>query len=106
MIGRRPVKATGLTGYPASDDEVRSLADKLWGKGKITEGRTGDAYLTDSVVRPDFTWSGDAKPQSIGYIHRRTAAEDIYFVNNREPVRRPADATSAPSERAWNCGTP
>ena len=34
IIGRRPVKATGLTGYPASDEEVRSLADKLWGKGK------------------------------------------------------------------------
>jgi hypothetical protein len=93
IIGRRPVKATGLTGHPASDDELRTIADRLWGTGKITEGTSGDAFLTNIDVSPDFTWSGDAKPQSIGYIHRRTADADIYFVNNREPVAVRLDAT-------------
>ena len=40
VVGQKPTKATGLKNYPASDLEVKRIADKLWGKcdGKtITE---------------------------------------------------------------------
>ena len=86
VIGPRPVRATGLTDYPQSDAEVRNLAEELWGAGKIVAAKSAGASLLATGLKPDFAWTGDAKPTTIGFIHRRTAAEDIYFVNNREPV--------------------
>ena len=86
IIGPRPVRATGLEGYPQSDEEVRRLADELWGTGKVVSASSGDEFLSQSGIGRDFVWSGDAKTGTIGFIHRRSASEDIYFVNNREPV--------------------
>jgi hypothetical protein len=86
IIGPRPVRATGLSGYPQSDAEVRKLAAELWGGGRIVAAKPAAEVLQAKGVGPDFAWTGDAKPATIGYIHRRTADADIYFVNNREPV--------------------
>jgi hypothetical protein len=86
ISGPKPVRATGLSGYPQSDEEVRKLAAEMWGAGKVTAAKPGDEILTAAGLGQDFAWTGDAKPDTIGYIHRRTESEDIYFVNNREPV--------------------
>lgn len=86
VAGPKPVRATGLTGYPESDAEVRRLADEMWGGGKVTAAKSGDEILTAAGLKQDFTWTGAAKTGSIGFIHRRTESADIYFVNNREPA--------------------
>lgn len=86
ITGPKPVRATGLTGWPASDKEVAKLADELWGGGKVAAKTPADELLTAKGVGPDFTWTGDAKPGTIGFIHRSTGPEEFYFVNNREPV--------------------
>jgi hypothetical protein len=31
VVGRKPVRAPGLAGFPACDDEVKALAEKIWG---------------------------------------------------------------------------
>jgi hypothetical protein len=45
VVGNPPKKSPSLSGYPGCDDEVRQLADALWGGGetpeKIVERRTG-----------------------------------------------------------------
>ena len=86
VVGPKPAHATGLAGFPETDEEVRRIADEMWDGGKAVVAKSGDDFLQSNGLRHDFTWTGDAKPESIGFIHRRTESEEIYFVNNREPV--------------------
>jgi hypothetical protein len=106
VVGLPPTQSPSLSGYPACDNEVRTLAGKLWGndnppetlaeisfgKGRIIWGQelTTQAdglyphydltakILSDSV-HPDFV-SGSG---SIRYMHRALTEVDVYFVSNR-----------------------
>ncbi|MCL5280799.1 MAG: hypothetical protein M1376_12935, partial [Planctomycetes bacterium] len=88
VLGPRPTKSPSLSDYPRCDEEVRQLADDLWGncdgksvkehafgKGKIVWGPTPEETLTKSGVPPDFT----AGP-FVRWIHRNTDDAEIYFV--------------------------
>lgn len=95
VIGPKPTRTTGFSGYPDRDRTVRQLAAKLWGdldgkqrqvrpygQGKIVWGLPLREVLRQRSVEPDFQYeSGTA---SLDYIHRQTATEDIYFVRNRK----------------------
>jgi hypothetical protein len=96
VIGQKPSRATGLTSYPQCDDEVRKLADELWGdcdgksitehtfgKGRVILGRTAREVLAVDGVKPDFEFSGGQKNSFLDYIHRRDGETEIYFVVNR-----------------------
>lgn len=110
VIGAPPRKAPGLTGYPASDDEVRLLATELW--GNATPGmhrRVGKGtIICDSITTPpvpdkppfpdlypDYASTArvlqgmHAPPDfesdaNLRYTHRRIGTTDLYFVGNRE----------------------
>lgn len=86
ILGPKPTAATGLTGYPDCDAEVAKIAAELWDGGKITDVDSADDDLTKSGIVRDFEWTGDAMPDSIGYIHRQTDDAEIFFINNREPI--------------------
>ncbi len=100
VIGRKPERTTSLMGYPECDDEVKSIADKLWGKvdgkkifsnqygkGKVYWGKTVKEVLEKMNVGPDFEVNGiDNSHFIIDYIHRQTETEDIYFVSNSSPA--------------------
>jgi len=101
-----PLKSPGLSGYPSCDDEVKKLADTLWGsstppqqqithnygKGKLIWGGelaavTSELYpaykpvanlLHSMNITEDFESDG-----TLRYTHRVTADADIYFVANR-----------------------
>jgi hypothetical protein len=88
VVGPQPLKSPSLSDYPNCDQEVRRLANELWGdcdgktvkehaygKGKIIWGLTPEESLAKMGVQPDFT----AGP-FIRWIHRRVAETDIYFV--------------------------
>ena len=93
VVGPRPVRANGLVDYPRCDDEVRALADELWGdidgvhvtehrfgKGRIVQGLTPLELL--DALPPDFAWeSGDARTR-LSYVHRSAGDVEIYFVVN------------------------
>jgi hypothetical protein len=78
IIGTPPEKAPGLTGYPQCDAEVRSLADTLWGSGRIITGKTAAEVLAARGVPPDFT-----SDRALDFIHRRIGQAEVYFVANR-----------------------
>ena len=96
VLGPRPVRANGLAGYPAADEEVRAIGRELWGEidgegvtehrfgaGRVVQGRTALEVLDD--LPPDFTWAGGDSRTRLSYVHRATDDADIYFiVNDRE----------------------
>ena len=88
VVGDRPQHATGLIG----DEEVRSIATEVWGdcggngvherkfgKGTLYCGQTVRQVLAALRVAPDFEGAG------LDFIHRQTAAADIYFIRNTRP---------------------
>ncbi|MBO9621101.1 MAG: glycoside hydrolase family 2 [Niabella sp.] len=104
LYGPRPKEATGLTRYPQSDAELKSIADRLWsnidgstvtekssGKGKVIWGRDINEVLTEMKVQPDFSFAGNNPRASFDYIHRNTNDADIYFLSNRFEYRQYSD---------------
>ncbi len=71
---RKPQRAPGLAKYPASDDEVRRLAEELWKSSPNL-----DEALRAKRILPDFEGPCD-------YTHRRDDNTDIYFVSGRGAV--------------------
>jgi hypothetical protein len=96
IIGPKPQRSTSLKNYPACDEEVKTLADKMWGncdgitvlsnhygKGTVYWGKTVKEVLEELKISPDFEVRGvDNSDRRIDYVHRQTEAEDIFFVSN------------------------
>lgn len=99
VVGPRPVKSPGLENYPACDQEVKTLAEKLWGdcdgkevtqhalgKGRVVWGKTAEQVLAEAKVPVDFKAEGDLAGK-VRWIHRTLENGcDIYFVANKSPV--------------------
>ncbi|MBC8095510.1 MAG: glycoside hydrolase [Akkermansiaceae bacterium] len=96
VILSRPAKASGLTGFPKSDDRVRQVAMELCGpasattaltrrvgKGRVFIGWTAREVLKSDKVLPDFESAVTTGEAEINYIHRRDGEAEIYFVANR-----------------------
>jgi len=96
VVGRKPLRSSGLTDYPQQDEKVRRLADRLWGpcdgekikqrsygKGKIIWGRTLREILWGRSIGPDFSYTSRNEGTDLDYIHRRTETADIFFVSNK-----------------------
>jgi hypothetical protein len=49
-----PGKSPSLSGYPRCDEEVRTLAAELWGKGKVVRGKSVQQVLASLGVPPDL----------------------------------------------------
>jgi len=97
VLGPRPLKSPSLADFPQCDEEVKRLADEIWGanagfdgagerrlgRGRIVWGSTPEIVLAGMGVAKDFT-TDDALHGRLNYTHRRTAeAWDIYFVVNK-----------------------
>lgn len=96
VVGRKPLRTNGLRDYPNRDEEVRKLADQIWGacdgkeikenkygKGKVIWGRDLREILQERGIGPDFSFSAGKNAVDIDYIHRRAGEADIYFVSNK-----------------------
>ncbi len=96
VVGPKPKRSPSLSGYPASDDELRALANEVWGatdgrtvlehafgKGKVYWNRPLPEVLDALKTPPDFEFSRPRVDTSIEYIHRQTGDTDIYFVTNQ-----------------------
>jgi (4-O-methyl)-D-glucuronate---lignin esterase len=96
VVGPKPRQAPGLSGYPGSDEELRRLADEVWGgldgtsstersfgKGRVFWGLSMKAVLDKLGIKPDFDFTSRSGDAPINYIHRRVGDTDIYFVANR-----------------------
>jgi hypothetical protein len=102
VIGGPPRKSPSLSDYPKCDEEVKRLADGLWGKGGplaamgqiLTDKNlcptAGDPH---SGPYPDYRVAADVlakigvcpdfeADKELRYTHRRDGETDIYFVAN------------------------
>ena len=82
VVGPKPEKAPGLTGYPGCDADVKRLADDIWAKGVVDKSPSD--VLADLKVKPDFTCS--TKNARAVYIHRTIGDAEVYFVSNQKYV--------------------
>jgi hypothetical protein len=112
VVGPKPQRTPGLASYPQSDDDLKRLADEIWGDGsargkeekKLGEGRIvwgkplGKVLLDEGVV-PDFQYRGEDKGTSLDFIHRSLAGSEIYFVTNRKERPEQAECTFRASGR-------
>jgi len=103
IVGDRPERAPGLTGYPASDREVAALSDELWGScaadapcehvvgahgGKVVVGKPLKEVLAGMGLAPDIEVAA-APDAHWAWIHRATADTDIYFLSNQKERAEP-----------------
>lgn len=96
VLGKRPVRATGLSGYPKSDESVKTLADEMWGpgdteagdrrlgQGRLVWGKDPGSLLGDLNVLPDFEICGAPQEMVFNFTHRTMGGTDIYFIANPE----------------------
>jgi hypothetical protein len=104
VVGPKPQKAPGLMNYPQSDDELKKLADEVWGncdgksvkernlgKGRIVWGKPLREVLLGEGIAPDFEYRGSDKDTSLDFIHRSTGDSEIYFVTNRKERQEQAE---------------
>lgn len=101
VIGPRFIKTPGLKNFPQSENRLREITEKLWGKTegpvdrKIGKGRVVSGFkiadvLKDKSIERDFSYMNESQmadygtaPVKIDFIHRREEQTDIYFVINR-----------------------
>jgi hypothetical protein len=95
VIGNKPERTYGLSGQPREQQQLRALADRIWGRqpqtgpreirygrGRMIVGKSerevlaGMGLAADVQLHPADLW-GD-----IDFIHRHCAGQDIYFVRN------------------------
>jgi len=102
VIGTKPERSTSLKNYPACDGEIKTIADKMWGKadgktilsndygkGKVYWGKTVKEVLEEMNIAPDFQVKGiKNEHDEIDYIHRQTESEDIYFISNSSQIEQ------------------
>lgn len=99
-----------VAGSKPSDDpsladnqtEFQTLADQLFGDGSgVHHVGKGTVYAGSSIadafaamnLPPDFDTTGDGSGPAIQFLHRRLAAADLYFVDNRSDHPATVDAT-------------
>jgi hypothetical protein len=84
LLGPIPVRSPSLQNYPNCDPEVRMVGNLLWSAGTLITDRTIEQILGAKSLRADF----ESSSTSLSYVHRRSAAEEIYFVSNQsdQPV--------------------
>jgi hypothetical protein len=94
VIGPKPDRAPGLTGYPNCDEEVEKAADALWGpeaattgerklgSGRLIWGRSLDEVVRADRLAPDVEFRRSTSQAKIEWIHRRDGACEIYFLAN------------------------
>ncbi len=129
IIGNPVDQSPGLANYPACDQEVKSMSEKLWGgleipaqasevsygKGTVLWGgdysnpdgdelypnyQTTASYLKSQGVQPDFKADG-----VIRFIHKQMSNRDLYFVSNRTGGQTKVDCefrVSGGSPELWN----
>lgn len=95
VVGPKPIRARGLTGFPQRDSQVAQLADKIWGDcdgkqvtehaygaGRVIWGRSLRDILLARGVRPDFAFVGQDAQTALDFVHRKVGDADVYFVRN------------------------
>ncbi len=95
VAGPKPEGANGLYHYKENSEEVKEIADRIWGNSdgrivkknsldnrKITWGKKVPEILNERGILPDFQAGPGTEPNNLDFIHRKTGEADIYFISN------------------------
>jgi len=77
VVGPKPEFSPTLRGYPDSQNEVRRIADELWGGGRV-------AAKLELRAEPDFEYTSRKPDGALSWLHRKLPTADMYFVANRQ----------------------
>ena len=118
LLGPKPERDTTLADYPRRDEQIKAIADRMWGAGKaeqaygkgrvIADRKRVREILQQRGIGPDFSYTSPGKPADLDYIHRRTQDADIYFVTNTKMEDAEADCTFRVTPRLpqfWHADT-
>jgi hypothetical protein len=121
VVGPKPRRSNGLTGYPERDVEVQGLANRLWGpcdgktvfehqhgRGRIVWGPSLREVLEQQGIGPDCSFTCPQEDAELDFIHRRTQDADIYFVRNKQKRWERFEASFRSGDKApelWDPGT-
>ncbi len=115
VIGPKTTHTVSLESYPASETEVKKLADELWGttaaasgqhtfgKGRIIWGKTAREVLESDGIQPDFSAN-----QKLDYIHYQWGKADWYLVSSQQKEAQKADVEfriTGKQPELWNAVT-
>jgi hypothetical protein len=94
VIGPKPERTPGYSGYPDSEKKLKALVSDIWGdldgvsrtrrvygKGKVIWGTPVKNVLMISGIMPDIEY-GKPLDSKIDWIHRKTGEADFYFIVN------------------------
>jgi hypothetical protein len=94
VVGCRPDRTPGYTGYPGSEKNLTEIVSEVWadldgmsrtrrtvGKGKVFWGTPLKTVLETTGIQPDFEY-GKTLDSKIDWLHRKTDDADFYFVVN------------------------
>jgi hypothetical protein len=82
VVGVKPTKSPSLTGYPQTDEQVKTRANQVWANDHVIHSlNTADAFKQTGLAA-DF--STDAASRSgVMAVHRQAGSDDLYFVSNQ-----------------------
>lgn len=121
VIGTKPERTYGLSGYPAGQERLKELAGRLWGtarpdqvydrsygQGRLISGKTARQVLGEKGIGPDLAVHPLSAQAQIDFIHRQTGNADIYFLRNAAGQEIDFEAKFRVSNRQpelWNADT-
>jgi hypothetical protein len=94
VVSPKPVKSPSLKNYPECDEELKMIADEVWGSG--VQYSFGKGFIFTKMeeaaaiagIKPDFIVQKAADSDNIKIAHRTSADADIYFVANLSERRQ------------------
>jgi hypothetical protein len=105
IIGPKPDRAPGLTDFRQRDEEVRTLAARIWGpspaaegrrslgEGRLLWGRELRAIAQADGLAPDVEFGKLTSRAALDWIHRRWGDWEIYFLSNQASTPSTCEAT-------------
>jgi len=103
IIGPRPTAAVGLTEYPQRDQQVKKLADAMWGaegtasgnrkagSGRVIWGQSLEKVVQTDGLAPAVEFRDVSPGARLDWIHRRDGDREIYFLSNQSRVATAAE---------------
>jgi len=106
VLGPKPQQSPSLENFPACDEEVRAIADEVWGEGagerafgqgRVFSGMKVEEALAALGVKPDFV--NEDQDGRLKWIHRVADGTDFYFISNQKTVMAETECTFRVSGR-------
>ncbi len=89
IVSAKPVKSPSMQNYPKCDEEIKQIADEVWGNNTSNNYKKGfvftkrDDVIHKTGITADFQIKKASDAAAIKIVHRRSANTDIYFVVNQ-----------------------